>query len=95
MEKWRERLSLLALVAVYLLFSYHYFPDDPMRSLTQTAWHILRFAPFVVGLTMLIVKLLTVALKAQVPRERVLRLLLTVAIFCEILYGLHHYLNPV
>jgi len=95
MKKIREYLTLIFWVVVYLLCSYRYLEGRLFNSLVASLVHILSVAPFVIGLTIIIVVFLRNTSGERLPLDRTIRVYLTIGIITEFFYGLHDYLSSV
>lgn len=93
MHSVKEKLSLLALLAVYLLLSVRYFPDQPLATLTQTLIQILSTAPFTIGMVIVLVSVLRRLASERLPWRQVLRIYLFFGIVMEFFFGLYDYLG--
>jgi hypothetical protein len=93
MDKVRRIVGLVLLLALYLLASYRYFPGRPLDSLAATGLHLLRSAPFTVGLTLVILSFVQRTAGAPLPWSRRLRFFLTISLCYEFLFALYHYLG--
>ncbi len=92
MGKYKEKITLSLLVAVYLLTAFRYYPGRWRDSLVETAAHFLVAAPFTIGATILIVVVLQRMGDGRLPWDRVLRIFLGLAITFEFFFGLYNYL---
>ncbi len=93
MDKVRQIVGFVLLLALYLLASYRYFPGRPLDSLAATGMHLLRSAPFTVGLTLVVVSTVQGMAGAPLPWSRRLRFFLTIGLCYEFLFALYHYLG--
>lgn len=90
-NKLKERISLIVLTVVYLLFHYRYAPGRIVESLVETMFQLLTTAPVVVGLTILLVSFLQRMYGERLPWDRIVRIYLTFGIILGFLYGLNEY----
>lgn len=90
-NKFKERLSLVVLIAVYLLFHYRYAPGRIVESLVASMVQLLTTAPVAVGLTILVVSFLQRMHGERLPWDRIVRIYLTFGIILGFLYGLNEY----
>jgi hypothetical protein len=90
-KKLRESISLGLTALVYMALSVRYYPGNILKTLTKSGIQILSVAPITVGGTIIIVSLLQHSLGAKLPRDRILRIFLTLGIIVEFLYGLYNY----
>jgi hypothetical protein len=89
----RQLLSLLSLIAVYLLVSLRFFPGQWLKTFTETLWHLLSIAPYTVGTTVVITMILRRFSEDRKLRwELMLRIFITLSIILEIFLGIHDYL---
>jgi len=88
---FKEKVSLAATAAVYLLFNLRLSPAGLLDSLAATGWQILSTAPYAAGLTFLIVSLLQRISEEKMPRDRILRLFFTVGIVLGLLFAMNEY----
>lgn len=93
MDKVRRISGFVVLLAFYLLASFRYFPGRPLDSLEATSLHLLRSAPFTVGLTLIVVSLVQRMAKEPLPWSRRVRFFLTISLCYEFLFALYHYLG--
>ncbi len=88
-----QYISLIILAILYLLASVRYFPGELARTALETALHVVSFAPFTIGCTMLLVIILQKMSRAKLPWDRVARLFLMMALLFEVILGLQNYLG--
>lgn len=93
MDNVRRIVGFVLLLALYLLASYRYFPGRPLDSLAATGLHLLRSAPFTVGLTLITISMVQRMAKERLPWSRILRFFLTISLCYEFLFALYHYLG--
>ncbi|MFW8601917.1 hypothetical protein ACOHYD_10620 [Desulfobacterota bacterium M19] len=93
MKKINESVTLAITIMVYLLLSVRYFPGLLLKTLTWTALQILTVSPLTVGGTIIIVVILQKSMGAKIPRDRIIRIFLTLGIIVELLYGLYNYVG--
>lgn len=93
MQSVKEKGSLVVLVLVYLLMSLRYFPGNLLKTGVETLIEVFTVAPLAGGATLLLVTFLQRTSGEKVPWDRSLRLYLTVALMCEFVFGLYHYLS--
>ncbi|MFH1215606.1 MAG: inner-membrane translocator [Pseudomonadota bacterium] len=89
----KEKISLILLMAVYLLVTVRYFPGRPLETLTATLRHWLESVPFIIGLTILSVSILKKMAGAKLPLNRIIRIYLTFGLIGEVFYGIYNYVN--
>ncbi|MEW6595528.1 MAG: inner-membrane translocator [Thermodesulfobacteriota bacterium] len=93
MDNARRIFGFVLLLALYLLASYRYFPGRPLDSLAATGLHLLRSAPFTVGLTLVTISLVQRLAREKLPWPRRFRFFLTISLCYEFLFALYHYLG--
>ncbi|HFQ81695.1 MAG TPA: hypothetical protein ENK33_10040 [Desulfobacterales bacterium] len=93
MKKVNESVTLTISIMVYLLLSVRYFPDEILKTLAWTGMQILTVSPLTVGGTFIIVVVLQKAMGVKIPRDRIVRIFLTLGIIVELLYGLYNYVG--
>ncbi len=77
--------------ALYLLFNLR-LGADAMATLTATFWQIAQTAPYVAGLTYVVIALLQyMANNEKLPWDRRLRLFFAIGIVAGLLYGIYEY----
>ncbi len=93
MKKINESVTLAIIIMVYLLLSVRYFPGQLLKTLTWTALQILTVSPLTGGGTIIVVVILQKSMGAKIPRDRIIRIFLTLGIIVELLYGLYNYVG--
>ena len=93
MEKIGEKISLIIMIAVYLLCGLRYFPDQPVATITNSGLHLLTVAPFLVGTILICSSFYRKITGETIGWQRMVRIYLTVGIIVEFFLGLYHYLN--
>ena len=84
-------MSLYVIGLVYLLFNLRPAPNLGL-TLRATLWQLLETAPYVAGLTFVLVSFLQyMSDGAKVPWDRRLRLFFTIGIFAGLVYGIIEY----
>ncbi len=76
----RDRVKVSVLVLVLIMFSTHYYPDQIGRSIRETFANILWFSAFSGAVTLVLVWVLSHLEKAELPKLRVVKIFLVVAI---------------
>ena len=85
------KVSLYLSAALYLLFNLR-LGTDISASTTATLWQIVQTAPYVAGITYLIIALLQyMAGGAKLPWDRRLRLFFTIGILAGLFFGIYEY----
>jgi hypothetical protein len=91
MHKFKENISLLLVILVYLLFNLRYTPESLPDSFKSTLIQLLTTAPFVVGLTILVVSFMQRSTGERLPWDRIIRIYCTLGIIIGFFYGLNEY----
>jgi hypothetical protein len=91
MHKFKENISLLLVILVYLLFNLRYTPESLSDSFKSTLIQLLTTAPFVVGLTILVVSFMQRSTGERLPWDRIIRIYCTLGIIIGFFYGLNEY----
>ncbi len=91
MQSIKGKFSFYLSAALYLLFNLR-IGTDSMASLKATCWQILQTAPYVAGLTYVIIALLQyMADGEKLPWDRRLRLFFALGIIAGLFYGIYEY----
>lgn len=91
MQSTREKISFYLTAFAYLLFNLR-LAGDLWGTIYQTAWQILRTAPYVAGGTYIIVGFLQyVADGKKMPWDRRLRLFFTIGIITGLFIAIYEY----
>ena len=89
--KKSNSLSFYVTAAVYIVFNLR-IASDPLASVLATAKQILMTAPYVVGVTFVVVSVIQYAAGGErVPWMSRLRLFFTIGIFAGLVYGIYDY----
>ena len=88
-----QYVSLVVMFVVYLLASVRYFPDNLIKTATETLFQLVSAAPLTIGCTILFVVFFQKASKGKLPWDRILRIYLMLAIFFELIIGLQNYIG--
>jgi len=91
MHKFKKNISLLFVILVYLLFNLRYTAESFSSSLQSTLIQLLTTAPFVVGLTILVVTFMQRSTGERLPWDRIIRIYCTLGIVIGFFYGLNEY----
>lgn len=89
----KEKISLLVLIFLYLLFTVRYFPGRPMDTLSATLSHLLDSVPYVIAATVLVVSIIQKVMGQKMPKKSIARIYLTFGLLAEFFFGLYHYLE--
>jgi magnesium-transporting ATPase (P-type) len=91
MHKFKKNISLLLVILAYLLFNLRYTAESFSSSLQSTLIQLLTTAPFVVGLTILVVTFMQRSTGERLPWDRIIRIYCTLGIVIGFFYGLNEY----
>ena len=78
-------------ILVYLLFNLRYTSESFSDSFKSTLIQLLTTAPFVVGLTILVVSFMQRSTGERLPGDRIIRIYCTLGIIIGFFYGLNEY----
>ena len=88
-EKKNKSVSFYITALVYILFNLR-LAADPLTTILATGKQILFTAPYVIGITFVIVSVIQYAAKGEtVPWISRIRLFLTIGIFAGLVYGIY------
>ena len=87
----KKNISLALTICVYLLFNLRYSPESPVTTIKSTLIQILITAPFVVGLTILVVSFMQRSTGERLPWDRITRIYCTLGIIIGFFYALNEY----
>lgn len=91
MRDLREKVTFSVSAVLYVLFNLRVGPDSA-STLKATLWQIVQTAPYVAGLTYLVIALLQyMAGGDKVPWDRRLRLFFAIGIMAGLIYGIYEY----
>jgi len=82
---------LLFVILAYLFFNLRYTPESIAGSIKSTLVQILTTAPFVVGLTILVVSFMQRSTGERLPWDRIARIYCTLGIIIGFFYALNEY----
>ena len=88
----KEKISLGALTAFYILCILRYFPGNLLKTITATTESFLTLGPFAIALTIIIVTIIQKVVGEKLPWDRIFRFYLMFAILIEIFAGVYNYL---
>ncbi|OGQ95236.1 MAG: hypothetical protein A2521_03610 [Deltaproteobacteria bacterium RIFOXYD12_FULL_57_12] len=88
----KERVSLVLVGAAYLVFNLRYAAGRLVDSLTATGVQLLTTAPYVIGLTVVVISFLQRAAGRRLPLDRVLRIYFTLGIIIGFFHALSDHL---
>ncbi|HID03165.1 MAG TPA: hypothetical protein EYP18_08170 [Desulfobacterales bacterium] len=90
-EKKSNILSFCVVAVVYVIFNLR-LASDPLASALATSKQILMTAPYVAGITFVVVSVIQYAAGGEkVPWISRLRLFFTIGIFAGLVYGIYDY----
>ena len=84
-------MSLAGVICVYLLFNLRYSPESLGVTVKSTLIQLLMTAPFVIGLTILVVSFMQRSSGERLPWDRVARIYCTLGIVIGFFYALNEY----
>lgn len=90
---WKGHLSLALIFVFYILCNSRYSPGRPAASLAATMMQILATAPFVIGISILLVYFLQRLSGQRLLWDRILRIYLTFGIIIGFLVNLYDYFS--
>ena len=91
MSSIKKNISLTFVIIFYLLFNFRYSPASVIVSVKSTLIQLLTTAPFVVGLTILVVSFMQRSTGERLPWDRILRIYCTLGIIIGFFYALNEY----
>lgn len=91
MDTFKKNLSLTAVIAVYLLFNFRYAPGSWIASVKATVMQLLTTAPYVAGLTILLVSVIQKMSGERLPWDRTARIYCTIGILIGFFFALSEY----
>ena len=89
----RDKLSLILLIVFFLLCNGWYSPAGWRDSLLRTFIHIVKLAPFGIGLTLVIASILRRITRERLGMEQVIRIYLAIGIVVGFFFGLYDHLG--
>lgn len=91
MSDIRSKITFIVSAALYLLFNLR-LGADTASTVTATGWQILQTAPYVAGVTYIIIALLQyMAGGEKLPWDRRLRLFFAIGIMAGLVFGIYEY----
>lgn len=91
MQSIRGKVSLYLSAVIYMLFNLR-LGADSIATLKATSWQIVQTAPYVAGITYVIIALLQyMADGEKLPWDRRLRLFFAIGIMAGLVYGIYEY----
>ncbi|MBW2485232.1 MAG: hypothetical protein JRF05_07735 [Deltaproteobacteria bacterium] len=91
MSDFNKNISLALVVCGYLLFNLRYSPESLGTTMKSTLIQLLITAPFVVGLTILVVSFIKRSTGEKLPWDRIARIYCTLGIIIGFFYALNEY----
>ena len=91
MNKLTKNFSLAAVIIVYLFFNFRYAPDSWIASIKATSMQLMTTAPYVVGLTILLVSVMQKMSGERLPWDRILRIYCTIGILIGFFFALSEF----
>jgi hypothetical protein len=91
MNAIKKNISLALVICVYLIFNLRYSPESPAATIKSTLLQLLTTAPFVVGLTILVVSFIQRSTGERLPWDRIARIYCTLGIIIGFFYALNEY----
>jgi len=91
MSTIKKNISLGLVICIYLLFNLRYAPESPVTTVKSTLVQLLVTAPFVMGLTILVVSFMQRSTGERLPRDRIVRIYCTLGIIIGFFYALSEY----
>ena len=87
----KKNISLALVIITYLLFNFRYSPGSMLISVKSTMIQLLFTAPFVIGLTILVVSFMQRSTGERLPWDRIARIYCTLGIIIGFFYALNEY----
>lgn len=95
MKNYKEKISFYLSGLLYFLFNLRLAPSLA-GTIKATLWQILQTAPFIIGITWIIVAFLQyMANGKKMPWERRIRIFFALGIMAGLLYGIYEYAGVV
>ena len=91
MGKLGKNFSLVAVIIVYLFFNFRYAPGSWIASIKGTAIQLLTTAPYVAGLTILLVSVMQKMSGERLPWDRIVRIYCTIGILIGFFFALSEF----
>jgi hypothetical protein len=91
MSAIKKKISLVLVICAYLLFNLRYAPESYATTIKSTLIQVLMTAPFVVGLTILVVSFMQRSTGERLPWDRIARIYCTLGIIIGFFYALNEY----
>lgn len=91
MSAIRKNISLGLVICAYLLFNLRYAPESLLSTVKSTLIQLLMTAPFVVGLSILVVSFIQRSTGDRLPWDRIVRIYCALGIIIGFFYALNEY----
>jgi hypothetical protein len=91
MSAIKKNISFGLVICAYLLFNLRYEPQSLVITIKSTLVQLLMTAPFVVGLTILVVSFMQRSSGERLPWDRIVRIYCTLGIIIGFFYALNEY----
>ena len=91
MHSIKKNISLAAVIIFYLFFNFRYSPESLAYSIRSSLIQVLVTAPFVIGLTILVVSFMQRSTGERLPWDRIVRIYCTLGIIIGFFYALNEY----
>ncbi len=91
MGNFKEKVTFYLSGLLYLLFNVR-LASTPLESVKATIWQIVQTAPFIIGVTWMIVLFMQYMANGQkMPWDRRVRLFFALGIMAGLIYGIYEY----
>jgi len=87
----KKNVSLALVICAYLFFNFRYSSGSLTASLKSSMIQLLTTAPFVIGLTILVVSFMQRSTGEKLPWDRIIRIYCTLGIIIGFFYALNEY----
>lgn len=91
MSAVKKNITLALVACAYLLFNLRYSPKSMLVTIKSTMVQLLMTAPFVIGLTILVVTFMQRSTGEKLPWDRIARIYFTLGIIIGFFYALNEY----
>jgi len=91
MNKLTNFFSLAAVIIVYLFFNFRYAPGSWIASIKATSMQLMTTAPYVAGLTILLVSVMQKMSGERLPWDRIVRIYCTLGILIGFFFALSEF----
>lgn len=91
MGNFKEKITFYLSGLLYLLFNIR-LGSTPLESIKASIWQIVQTAPFIIGVTWMIVLFMQYMANGQkMPWDRRVRLFFAIGIMAGLIYGIYEY----